>query len=282
MATWFAVNSSVNIDSANEWNSQADGLGSFLTWASLGAGDTLHANGKTAIAINVSFTCLQIDTASTGGGFTCNTAVTITANIVAGTTNCLACSNAGATTVAIVGNLSGGATATTSAVVFSSTGTINITGNVTGGTGTNSFGMSITSTGTVNITGNVTGGTGGASRAGINSTTACTVAITGNVASGTGASAGPGLSLTSTTVTCTVTGNVTADGGPAIAIGAGGSGFVTVNSGNIVYVAGSNAITGGCKYNPGAGNYIQVPKTSGTANYYQSGNLVGQSRLVRS
>ena len=34
---WYAQNSTVNIDSANEWNDAANGSGSYLTWASRAA-----------------------------------------------------------------------------------------------------------------------------------------------------------------------------------------------------------------------------------------------------
>ena len=107
MTTWFAQNSTVNIDSVNQWNDAANGSGNWLTWASLAAGDVLVANGKTSITINVSFTCATITTAATGGtaggGFIATPGVTITAAIVAGTTNCVTLSSAGSATT-IIGN----------------------------------------------------------------------------------------------------------------------------------------------------------------------------------
>ena len=93
MATWFAQNSSVNIDSVNQWNDAAGGGGSWLTWASLAAGDILVANGKTSITINVNVTCATLTTVATGGtaggGFLLAAGVTVTANVVAGTTVCI-------------------------------------------------------------------------------------------------------------------------------------------------------------------------------------------------
>jgi hypothetical protein len=90
MTTWFAQNSSVNIDSVNQWNDDPAGAGTWLTWASLGSADVLVANGKTLITINVSFTCTTITTAATGGtaggGFICSTSgITITSDVAAGT-----------------------------------------------------------------------------------------------------------------------------------------------------------------------------------------------------
>ena len=54
MADWYAQNSSVNIDSVNEWNADPAGAGAWLTWPAA-SGDNLYANGKTAIACNVNF-----------------------------------------------------------------------------------------------------------------------------------------------------------------------------------------------------------------------------------
>ena len=99
MATWFAQNSSVNIDSVNQWNSAANGSGSWLTWASLGASDVLVANGKTSITINVNVTCGELTTiangGTAGGGFIWPGGVNITANLKPGTTQLLTASGSG-------------------------------------------------------------------------------------------------------------------------------------------------------------------------------------------
>ena len=187
MATWFAQNSSVNIDSVNQWNSAANGSGSWLTWASLAAGDVLVANGKTSIAINVNVTCATLTTAATGGtaggGFILSAGVNITANIDCGTTTCVTRSAAGGSNCIITGNLTGSTTTgSVTAYWHSSTGTTNIVGNVVGGT-SSGFGATV-SNGVVNITGNVTGGGAGNICYGINYS-AGSLAITGNVTGGT-------------------------------------------------------------------------------------------------
>jgi len=147
MATWFARQSSVDINASNVWNAAADGSGAWLTWASLGASDVLVANGCTAIAINVDFTCDTITNASTyggtaGGQFTVSTVAadrTITADIVG--------QNTGTAT-------SGGCVNAT----LSSTYTLTIDGDVTGGGIASGRGMSIGG-GKLTVTGTVTGGT---------------------------------------------------------------------------------------------------------------------------
>ena len=86
MTVWYAQNSSVNIDSVNEWNDQADGLGNWLTWANLTNGDTLNANGRTGVVVNVNVTPTGSMLATTGGAaaFDCSTAQTINMSITGG------------------------------------------------------------------------------------------------------------------------------------------------------------------------------------------------------
>jgi len=181
MTTWFAQNSSVNIDSVNQWNSAANGSGSWLTWASLGASDILVANGKTSITINVNTTCAKLTTAATGGtaggGFILSSGITLTAAVEGGSTTCVTLSSGSAT---IVGNITTSVFA--GAVLVSSTGTLTVTGNVTGGSG-NAVGITNSSTGTVNVTGNVTGGVT-ANTFGITNSSTGTVNVTGNVTGG--------------------------------------------------------------------------------------------------
>ena len=235
MATWFAQNSSVNIDSASQWNSVAGGGGTVLTWASLAAGDILVANGKTSIAINVNVTCATLTTAATGGtaggGFTLSAGVNITANIECGTTTCVTRSAAGGSNCLITGNLTGSTTTgSVSAYSHSSTGTTNITGNVTGGT-SGGFGATV-SNGTVNITGNVTGGGTGNLSHGI-SYSAGSLVVTGNVTGGTqiysyGINAAASLSVV-------ITGDIIPSATtPAIGLVGTGSGTTTIlHTGNI-------------------------------------------------
>src|SRR3989337_128145 len=111
MADWYAQNSSVNIDSVNEWNADPAGAGAWLTWPAA-SGDNLYANGKTAIACNVDFNIgtgkisTEAGAGTAGGGFTCSTARTITAYITAGTTPCISTSSS--VTIAWTGNITGG------------------------------------------------------------------------------------------------------------------------------------------------------------------------------
>lgn len=179
MATvWYAQNSSANVNSANMWNDAANGSGNWLTWANLDPADTLRANGKTAIAINVNTTCAQIDTLTNGGGFTLADGITLTANVVAGTSTCLAASG----TSAIVGNITAGSGALCHGVSPPGTA-LTVTGNVVGGSNNTAQGIRSTSTGSIAITGSVTGGS--ASNAhGVATTNTCTVTVTGDVTGG--------------------------------------------------------------------------------------------------
>jgi len=161
MTTWYAQNSNVNIDSVNQWNDVANGSGNFLTWANLDPADILVANAKTNITCNVDFTCLRITTSNAdggtaGGGFLLAAGVTVTANVVAGTTTCLLAGDESF----VVGDVTGGSGTSTFGAQNTSTGTITITGDVTGGSGGSAHGANNTSTGTITITGDVTGGSG--------------------------------------------------------------------------------------------------------------------------
>lgn len=234
MTTWFAQNSSVNIDSVNQWNDAAGGGGNWLTWASLAVGDILVANGKTSITINVNVTCATITTAATGGtaggGFIVTPGVTITAAVVAGTTNCLTLSSAGSTTT-IVGNCTGGsATNTGYAVLHSSSGILNITGNLTAGTGTNSWAVNVSGTGQLNVTGNCTGGSSGTANRGLVISGAAIVSVTGNVIGSTG-SGGQASGCHMTNGSLYVTGNVTA--------GTQGSGIEINGSVTLIVITGT-------------------------------------------
>ena len=192
MATWYAQNSSVNIDSVNQWNSAADGSGSWLTWASLDPSDILVANGKTSIAINVDTTCALLTNVATGGtaggGFILAPGVTLTASITCASVTCVARSASGSESFIIGSVTAAVGTNIPPAVVNSSTGVLTITGNVTALAGTNCVGVQNASSGTVNVTGQLAAGTSnsGGGNAVVNHSTG-TVNITGNCA---GASAG--------------------------------------------------------------------------------------------
>lgn len=265
MATWFAQNSSVNIDSVNQWNSAANGSGSWLTWASLGASDVLVLNGKTGIVINVDFVCGSLTAVATGGtaGGGCTVASTrsITANVI--------CSSAG------------------TPVITLNSGTLTVVGNVTGG-GTNvSHGIQMFGTSVLLVTGNVTGGTmnplGGTSH-GIRSSSSGAITIVGNVIGTTGS---PAI-YTDSSGSVTVTGNVTA--GSAVGINTYGIHSVAVNAiivtGDVtgdavdgIYVtAGSTVTVNGNVYSGSVGAGINT--NSLLAKFIVNGNLIASSAGV--
>ena len=190
MATWFAQNSSVNIDSVNQWNSAANGSGSWLTWASLDPTDVLVANGKTAITINVPVTCATITTAATGGtaggGFIWPGNVAIVANITAGTTTVLTPSGSGTRT--ITGNLTGG-TGSSAYCLAGTADVVTITGNIIGASSSTADGRVINNCTNLVIIGNVTGGSTSSNNNTINCDVNGTIFITGNVIAGTAANA---------------------------------------------------------------------------------------------
>jgi hypothetical protein len=226
MATWYAQNSSVNIDSVNQWNSAPNGSGSWLTWASLDPSDILVANGKTGIAINVSFTCALITTnatgGTTGGRFTVSSTVTITANVTAGATyqsNCLDVNNSSPSVVTILGNVTGGSGAEAMTIGKTGSGTLNVIGLVSGGTGGNSWCISMGS-GVLNITGAVSGGSGTTSPGVYCS--GGTTSVTGNVSGGSNGDATGIITAGGTTI---VTGDATG-GSNATAYAMRGSGAV--------------------------------------------------------
>ena len=232
MPTWFAQNSSVNIDSVNQWNSAANGSGSFLTWANLSPTDILVANGKTSIAINVDFTCALITNVATGGtaggGFVMNAGRTITTNITTSSATCVSITAAG--TFTIIGNITGGTSGNAIyGVDHNSTGTLNVVGNVTGGTvGINLWAIAIRLGGALNVTGTVTGGSSGtACRAiGTQNNPGAVINITGNVI---GASAA-GVAVINVNASLFITGNISG----AVAIEAGVQTLPILITGDIV------------------------------------------------
>ena len=204
MTTWYAINSSVDIDSVNEWNDVANGSGNWLTWASLAGDDILEANAKTAIEINVdSFTCASIKTLS-GGGFTVTLTAgnnrVINADIIAGTTPCL--------------------------VRSGTTRTLTVNGDVTGGSEAGAQGISGTDHNNMVINGNVTGGT--ASYGIGRGTSSSALTVTGNVVANAAAGLQAGYRAT-----VTVTGNIIADGS-VVGVAPYSSYYTIVLSGNLV------------------------------------------------
>ncbi len=190
MTTWYAQNSSVDIDSVNEWNDAAGGGGAWLTWGNLAGADILEANAQTAIEMNVdSFTCASIKTLS-GGGFTVDLTAgnnrVINADIIAGTTPCL--------------------------VRSGTTNTLRVNGNVTGGSASGDVGIDGVDHNNMVINGNVTGGSNGTAFGIIRGVNSGVLTITGNVTAGSSGPAFQGGFMSTTTITgdVTATDNATA------------------------------------------------------------------------
>lgn len=131
--------------------------------------------------------------------------ITLTANVYAGTSNCVTCNQASG---AIVGNCYASSTGNFNGVFYSGTGTFTITGNCYGGAVSSSYGAFISSAGTLNITGDCISGASFAS-VGAGTTGVGTLNITGNCL---GTLPGRGAYCFSTG-TVNVTGNVIAGEG---------------------------------------------------------------------
>jgi len=237
MTTWFAQNSSVDIDSVNQWNDAANGSGAWLTWASLGAADILMANGKTAITINVDVTCASLRSTTFGGatingtGFIAD-GVVITADIYcaqsssflslsgtasAGITGVLygtSVSNYGVSmlssgTLTIIGSI---ISDVQGYAVLQNAGVVNITGNITNTHGSTNLFLYGLLGGLLNIVGNVIGGAGPNAPAIQVFSGSSEINITGNV---TGGSSSEGVRVMAPCV-IKVTGNCIAAAWPAI------------------------------------------------------------------
>lgn len=186
MATWYAQASTASFFSvsggttSNQWNSAANGSGSWLDLSTNFSADTFSANGKTTIGLDANVTAATLTSAGGAGTWLINTTgVTITANLAAGTAD--------------------------GSFVMSSAVTVNIVGNITGGVSSSDYCISITAGGTLNVTGNVTGGSHASGYAIYNGSAACTINITGNVT----ASTAPAIhSNTDGTVVTVTSGNI--------------------------------------------------------------------------
>jgi hypothetical protein len=245
-ATYYAQNSSVDINSASLWNTAANGSGDTLTWASLDSADILCANGKTAININVGFTCAKITTETLdgagGGGFTLSTNATINCDIVAGTTPCITCVSATYTVTINATNITGG-TAANARGIFRDTNTatliINAT-NITGGSNATATGFRTNGAGTVTITATDITGVGGSG-------------VHFGVPSGTHTVAATRISGSSTT-------------GQAYGLVSANPSLVV--SGSMVNTLYANAVEGKLIYNPAATDYIEWPAPDSTTKKY--------------
>lgn len=229
MANLYAQ-ATANWNAASQWNTAANGSGSFQTPA---AGDVCYANNFT-ITINISVDISpsgQIRTdagAGTAGGLfqITTTGLTLKADIFAGTTNCFSFSSSSGSTT-ITGNCTGGASTSAYAVRNANSATLNVTGNVNGGSANAAYGVQNSFGGTCNITGTVTGGsTSGAN--GANNNAAGTIAITGSVVGGTVSSSAYGVNNNSTGI-ITVTANSTGGTGGAPGIFNATTGSVTIS-----------------------------------------------------
>jgi hypothetical protein len=185
MATYFARKAG-NINASDVWATTPAGTASAVTFAN---GDVLMANSF-AITVNVSTDLgtgeVRNDTfggATAGGSFTLSNSVTLTANVIAGTTTspCATFAGGSGTSAAIVGNCTGGSSSsgTGSAATLTGTGTLTITGVVTGGVNLG-YGARNGSSGTLNISGSVFG----SSAAGVDNGSTGTLNITGTVTAG--------------------------------------------------------------------------------------------------
>jgi hypothetical protein len=182
-----------------------------------GVGDEARASTGHTVTITENSTCNLINNAGTGT-FILNDGVTLTSNIEKGNTSTPSVQLTGSNSANIVGNVTGpfsGPASTHSVITKSSSGTLSITGNITGGSAGASGPVAITNAaGTLNITGNVTAGTGGNSVGvfahGI-TLTGGSVVVTGNVSgNNSGTQTGNKGIDSSSAVTISVVGNVTA------------------------------------------------------------------------
>lgn len=146
------------------------------------ATDDVYADGKTVtIDINIIANSIRTEQrtgGTAGGGFTFTTDRTIVADVLAGTTTCLAIATNGVT-LNLLSTLIKGGTASRAYAVSTRVATINSSGTIQGGSGGGAHGIYAASYGlTLNHTGNVIGGSGGN---GISGQGAMTTTVTGNV-----------------------------------------------------------------------------------------------------
>jgi hypothetical protein len=158
---------------------------------------TIDIDVDVALITNAAFagTFVGGGTAAMGGYFELANGVTVTGNIIRGSsvTHAFTLLISATNSANIVGNISsqsgisGGGNS--SCFQINTSGTVNITGNVTGGDIAQSAGIFTASPATINITGNVTAGSGGNSSnawaRGIQSTGVGHINVTGSVSGGT-------------------------------------------------------------------------------------------------
>jgi hypothetical protein len=190
--------------------------------------DDVYADGKT-ITVDINTAVRTIRTSTTprtgglaGGGFRMNNGISLSANVIAGTTTCLSFLSSAPSTCTLFGGVTGGTASFINGFNNNSTGTVFIYGSeVTGGTGTGSEGVVNSSLGTIFLSADVRGG----QSTGLNNNSTGFVFITGNVF---GSQIGGNIVGLNNNGTCTIYGNIA--GGPQFAGGAGGNAY-GVNNG---------------------------------------------------
>jgi hypothetical protein len=264
---------------------QDDSSGSYVASTVLpGAMDVVYANNFT-VTLDIDVTVLELRTTTAtnvnaGGlfdfGAGCNT---VTANVFAGTTTCL---RHNLTTIKnLIGNVTGGVSASAYGVQNSSTGTLNVIGNSISGSGTASVAIFNTAGGIINLTGNLTGGSGSFAYGGQNAAGG-TINLTGNAIGGTIASA-EGL-INSAAGTINIIGSAIATSAPGATNSSNGQLFVTTAiasssssalNGNVVGgttivqnivndATGRVAISGFVKFSNAGPNTLAGPRQNGT------------------
>jgi fibronectin-binding autotransporter adhesin len=186
MANYFA-RKAANINAADIWATTAGGSAAdvFSTFTS---SDVLHSNSF-AVTVNVDTTVAEVrndnaNSATNGGSFALLNGITLTANVIAGSSvSCVTFNLTSGNSASIVGNCTGGSANNAFGADNQNTGTLNITGNLTAGGASPSSGARNSSTGTLNVTGNVAGGTSAAA-VGLQNSSTGTVTLTGNATGG--------------------------------------------------------------------------------------------------
>lgn len=210
--------------SNNNWSV----LSNWLTATGVTAGnlptinDDVYADNKTVyIDINAQANTVRTTARSggtAGGSFIINNGVSLSANVIAGTTTCVTFPSAAPNTCTLFGGITGGTGTNIYGFNNNSTGTAFIYGlDAFGGTGTTAAGVNNNSTGNIFLSAAIKGGRAGE---GLNNRSTGFVSITGDVF---GSQLGGNIIGINNSGTCTVYGNVI--GGPPFAGGAGGNAF---------------------------------------------------------
>lgn len=242
-----------------------------------GPGDVAFANGNTVL-VSDARTVQAISNATgtgivVGGSFSllngCNLTCTNANGVVQGgtTTSVITTPSLGPGSSAIVASTLNhtGATASSSMVTFSSSGTLNIVGSVTGGAFSASIGISASGSGTLNLTGMITGGSS-TNASGVVVTGGATVNTTGTITGGTNSNGAQGINITAAGATVLVTGSVIG--------GAGVNGAAGILNSN----ASTLTVNGSCQSSASApaiaaGVATQITRLSGPFLIGVSGNI---------